>query len=240
MITASGNEERRCSNCNGLISSDGECPRCTVNANRAELKQPIVDTLKCFILSDPEVKALMAQISSDIESRLPQFLKRTTLHALLPLIEKRAQGFFVAKGVPYADAEELAATLVLKVLQATAEEWPRGNVGAFVATMRLHLLYDHFRKQTVEKKWFGNRTPAMALDDVHDDDEASRRLLLEAFPAAQQDIVARVLDGDQWKDIEADYAARANELRNTILSMEWDGQSVPLRKKRRRGRRSND
>jgi DNA-directed RNA polymerase specialized sigma24 family protein len=240
MITRCDHDGRRCPICNDLIVCDGDCSRCAkislvIKCGECvdSLSQYVTDTLKSFVFSDAEAEEITKQVIADIELRLPGFLKSSALTTLLPTIRERAQRFFVAKGVPLSDAEELAATLVEKVLAAIAKQPPRGNAGAFVATIRSHQLLDYWRKKRVERKYFGNRADETSLSLLHVMDEPSRPLFLEEFPDSQREIVERLLDGDKWKDIKAHYEPKVEELKKTLLSMEWDGLCAPLRKKRR-------
>jgi DNA-directed RNA polymerase specialized sigma24 family protein len=242
MIMPCDDRDGRCPVCNEAINGDGICPRCKKNSGGVDCSKqadpadwrPIVETMRCFLLSDEEAEAMMARIISDIELHWPRFLKRKVLEALLPLIQKRAQGFFLANRVPYCDAEDLSAKLVAKIWKASSEEWPRGNIGSWIATIRTRLLYDYWRAKRVEERWFGKQEHTAALANVEETDDESRWLLLEEFPAEQQELVERLLDGDKWQEIKARYGPKVEELRKRLMSMEWDGQSVPLRKRRRR------
>jgi DNA-directed RNA polymerase specialized sigma24 family protein len=239
MGTAFGDQERRCSNCKGLVSSEGDCPRCTGNPDQADLKrigwyvQPIVEIMKCFLLPSEEAEAVTARLASDVQRHLPHYLRRATLSALLPLVQQRAQGYFLANDVPCCDAEDLAASLISKVLMAIGEKWPRGNVGSWISTIRNHLLYDYWRAKRIQERRFGKRSDAAALDNVESCHDAPLRNFVEEFPDSQQEIIERLLGGDTWREIEARYAEKAQELRKALLSMEWDGRAAPLRKKRR-------
>ncbi len=235
------NQGRRCPVCNDPIRDDVDCARCLGKpgvVDRSKRTDPhahsIAETMKCFLLSQDEAEDLKDRIISDIELLLPGFLKRTTLNTLLPTIQQRAQVYFVANEVPDCDADELAATLVVKILKATSKKWPHTNVGSWITKIRENLLRDYWRKKRAEERWFGYRADAAAIDEVHETDDPSRRLFVEEFHASEREMVERLLDGDKWQEIKARYGPKAEELRKTLMSMEWDGQSVPLLKKRRR------
>jgi DNA-directed RNA polymerase specialized sigma24 family protein len=246
MLKLRDDQGRRCPTCNVLIPPNGECARCLGKPGAVDRSkqtdphmQSVVETLKCFLRpdSDEEVEALKAQIIEYVESLMPEFLKRVTLEALLPLIQQRAQAFFLAND-PYCDAEDFAATLVLKILKDIDEEYPHGNVGAWVARIRTNQLLDHWKKKGIERRWFGNREDPGALANVPeaDSDDPSHQLFLKELSAVRHGIVEELRNGKTWQEIAARYEATPDDLRKTLLSMEWDGQSVPLRKKRRRRR----
>jgi hypothetical protein len=244
MVTPIGGQGRRCSNCGTLIQDTADCTGCSgadrqaePGAVRAPHAQPVVETLECFLLSEEEAEVMKGRIVSGIERGLASFLKKATLNELLPLIVERGLAYFVGKGVPYCDAEELAATLGLKVVAGVSEEFPHGNVGSWIATIRFHMINDYWRKKYVEERCLGSRKCASALDEVDDgfSDDTDLRLFIAGLPEPQREIVERLLGGDKWKDIVKEYEARiVNEVRKTVQSMDWDGQSVPLRKTRRR------
>jgi DNA-directed RNA polymerase specialized sigma24 family protein len=239
-MALSDNHGGHCPMCNQPVDDGAVCPRCGNLGEDDATKhgdphsKAVVDTMRCFILSDADAEPIIARIISDIERHLPGFLKRTALEALLPLVQQRAQGFYRANGVGCDDASELASELIAKICKAISKEWPRGNIGCWITTIRARLLLDYWDKKRVQEKWFGKRKDMAVLADVSGSDDRSLELFLSDFDARERELVEALLAGDKWKEIEARYSEQAAALRATLLSLEWDGQSAPLRKKRRR------
>jgi DNA-directed RNA polymerase specialized sigma24 family protein len=189
-----------------------------------------------FRFSSEEAAEFSPQVISEIERRLPEWLKSMTLMGILPLIQRRGRKFYLLMGVPFSDADELASKLVENVLHGLSKAFPRGNVGAWIATIQRHVLMDYWRMKGRERRHLGIRQDADSLADVRDVsvDEAALQRLIEDLPAASREIVERRLEGAEWTEIAVHHQKTVNDLKKSVQSMIWPEGSLPLRKKRRR------
>jgi DNA-directed RNA polymerase specialized sigma24 family protein len=246
MIESTGHHHRRCPVCDEPVRRDCECARCAENSELrrelGELSTPhspwIVEILESFYLSDEELAAVKPQIIPELIRRAPQFVQSVIIAVVLPMLQERARRHYAAKGVPYAEAEELAATFVLNVLKAIFGQELRGNSGAFVAKIRSNVLMDHWRTKERQKRRFGKRKGVTALADFEDTslDEASLKFVIDGLPPQSREIVQRMAEDAKWAELAAHCQQKLNEAKNPIQSIEWPEGSLPLRKKRRRRR----
>ena len=99
-------------------------------------------------LTPEERRAALAAFVREAECRAPQIVTILLLIALLPTVGERALRHFLHKRQESRhDAEELSQGVVLKILGALTGAWPRGNVGAWVATIRDNHYRDHLRRR---------------------------------------------------------------------------------------------
>jgi hypothetical protein len=93
-----------------------------------------------------EHDAALADFAQEVERRLPQILTVLFVISQLPRIGERAQRHFRRKcGESHHDAQELSQGVVFKVLRTLTGAWPRGNLGAWLATVRDNIYRDHLR-----------------------------------------------------------------------------------------------
>ena len=242
LITNPDGHGRRCPICDERIHDDGDCLRCSKNTERkASLSDPpaehwIRGTLQTFILSDEEIAEVKARIAIELKRLLPGFFKCVTLSALLPVIQRRALAFNLAKGVPFSDSEELAGKLVEKLWRNLFGGWPTGNAGAWVTTIRNSVLMDYFRAKERERNHFKKRNDATLVGLIDESfDEASFTEFVEELHATSPELIEQHLRADaKWAKTVASCEKKLADAADRVMSMEVEGQSVPLRKKRRR------
>jgi hypothetical protein len=97
-------------------------------------------------LTEEQMRLLVPSLLIEIRRRLPEFFVAAALIAALPLLAARFRRRYAQNAnVTAQDAEDLSHNAVLKILAALNGSRPRGNVGAWVATIREHVLLDHWR-----------------------------------------------------------------------------------------------
>jgi DNA-directed RNA polymerase specialized sigma24 family protein/ParB-like chromosome segregation protein Spo0J len=229
------------SNATVVPSGDGDCLRCSKNEEgEASLPKSFAEewiggTLQTFILSEEEIAEVKARFRIELMRLLPGFFKSVTIAALLPVIQRRSLAFYLAKGIR-SDAEDLAAKHVEKIWKQLFGGWPHGNPGSWVTTIRNSTLMDYFRAKKRERKHFTEWNDA-ALANVHDEsfDETSFNEFVEEQQATSPELIAQHLRADaKWARTVASAQQKLVDAADDVMSMEVEGQSVPLRKKRRR------
>jgi ParB-like chromosome segregation protein Spo0J len=230
------------SNATVVPSDDGDCLRCSKN-EEGEASLPksfaedwIAGTLQTFILSDEEIAEVKARIPIELKRLIPGFFKCVTIAALLSILQRRALAFNLAKGVPFSDSEELSGKLVEKLWRNLFGGWPTGNSGAWVTTIRNSILMDYFRAKERERKHLKKRNDA-ALANLHDEsfDETSFNEFVEELHATSPQLIQQHLRADaKWAKTVASYEKKLADAADDVMSMEVEGQFLPLRKKRRR------
>jgi hypothetical protein len=237
LITNPDGHGRRCAVCEDPIGDNGRCARCAERvADPGKWTDAyflvIADTLKSLRLSDEELALVEPQIIPEIERRLAQLVKAAIIAAALPQLQQRAQRYYVAKGVPYSEAEEQASAFSLKVLKTLFGEELRGNAGAWAATVKNSVFADYGRAKEREERRFGKRKRPEALVNIASLDEESLSLYLEDLPSGE--IVRRLIENEKWVELAAHCQQKIDEESNPAQSIEWPEGSLPLRKRRRR------
>lgn len=116
-------------------------PACLAAARRAYLQ---------LGLTPEEVHRAGGDFVREIEDRLPGVLAALIVVAHLPAIRERCARHYRGRGASPQDADDLSQTAVLKVVAALFGSWPRGNVGAWVATVRDNVGRDAARRRSRE------------------------------------------------------------------------------------------
>ncbi len=101
-------------------------------------------------LSPEQRRATVALFLTEFVRVLPRFVTVVAVTSLLPLIADRARNRFRAAGESAESAEDLAQAVVTRILHAFFGSWPRGNVGALVATIARSEHCDHLRARARE------------------------------------------------------------------------------------------
>jgi DNA-directed RNA polymerase specialized sigma24 family protein/ParB-like chromosome segregation protein Spo0J len=228
------------SNATVVASGDGKCPRCSKNEEEeASLTKSLAElwiggTLKTFILSDEEVTEVRAIIASELPRLMPGFFKSVTVAALIPVLAQRARAFFLAKNVPFSDADDLSSKLSEKIWRNLFGGWPHGNAGAWVSTIRGRLLVDYIRGNSRARKHFGKRKDK-ALAHVQDEslDERPVNEFMEELRVRSPRVAERLAREADWAKTAAYYQKKIEDAAESVMSLEWGGQTAPLRNKRR-------
>jgi DNA-directed RNA polymerase specialized sigma24 family protein len=194
-------------------------------------------------MEDDELDDVASSAANEFERRRPDFIKIAAIIALLPVIKRRSTGRFIAKWKLQKDvAEELASVVTEKIFEALFGRWPRGNVGAWSATISEHVGVDYLEKTCREREVFDWRVGVIE-SEAHADSttgrEAMARLLIE-LPSDARDVYDRLRRGDDWAIIEAetglDEAGAARLFRQVI---DWPESGSPRARKRSRRKRSS-
>jgi DNA-directed RNA polymerase specialized sigma24 family protein len=162
---------------------------------------------------------------------------QATVAALLQHILQRGRAFFLWKGVPFSDAEELESKLAVKILDQLSKGNLPGNAIAWSKKIQGTIFMDYLRAKYREKNRLGQRQDADVLANVHDaahDHDARLRELIEEIPADSRDVVERLIDGQEWAAIAAHHQKTVDELKEAVRSIEWPEGSGLLRRRRRR------
>jgi hypothetical protein len=241
LITNPDGHGRRCPVCDERIDDDGGCPRCAENrmgvAASAEVPaqhlQWIADTLRTFILSDKEIVQVKADIASELGRLTPGFFKSVTVAACLRVIQQRSRVFYLSMGVSHADADELASKHVEKIWRLLFGGWPRANAGAWVTSIRSTILADFGRAKKRRRK---ERELTDAIGKGLQDgaiDEASQNEEMEELLVRSPEFVEQLMKDAAWTQTVAYHQKKLDDAGKDVMSLEWEGQSVPLRNKRR-------
>jgi hypothetical protein len=127
-------------------SPDDEAAFARIASLLPACREAIEKVFKAMGLSPQEQRAALAAFVREAEHRAPQIVTVLLLIALLPTVGERALRHFLhQRQESRHDAEELSQGVVLKILGALTGAWPRGNVGAWVATIRDNHYRDHLR-----------------------------------------------------------------------------------------------
>ncbi|VTR91645.1 rna polymerase sigma70 : [Gemmata massiliana] len=101
-------------------------------------------------LTGDQRRAAVAPFLTELVRVLPRFVTVVAVTSLLPLIADRARNRFRAAGESAESAEDLAQAVVARILHAFFGSWPRGNVGALVASIARSEHCDHLRARARE------------------------------------------------------------------------------------------
>jgi DNA-directed RNA polymerase specialized sigma24 family protein len=242
MIQPHDDQAYRRPKCDGPIAASSDAAEHRENSeprgrDASAYARVINETLGGFRFTEAEAAEFSPQVIGEIERRLPAFLKAATVAGLLPLILRRGRAYFLSKGVPFSDVEELEGKLMFKILDQLSKCNLRGNASAWSKKIQGTIFMDYLRAKYREKRRLGQRQEADTLADVHDaahDDDARLRELIEEIPADSRDIVERRIGGQEWAVIAAHYQKTVDELKESVRSLEWPEGSGLLRRRRRR------
>jgi DNA-directed RNA polymerase specialized sigma24 family protein len=249
MIQPSDDQKHRRPRCDGPIAANdgGEELRESSAAKSQEASayaRQINERLGGFRFTEAEAADFRPQVTGEIERRPPEFLEAATVADLLQPILRRSRAFFLSKGVPFWDVEELESKLAVKVLEHLSKGNVPANASAWSKKVQATLFADYLRARYRAKKWFGDRQDADVLADVHDpsneetrlneEKAESLRVFIEGLPPQERDIVERLQAGDKWADIAKHYEMKVADIKKAVRSLEWPEGSLPLRKRRRR------
>jgi DNA-directed RNA polymerase specialized sigma24 family protein len=197
---------------------------------------PAEEVLNCFRLTAEEREQAFSAIDRELARQWPAFVRTAALAALLPIIRRDAVAYFRRSDATRPDAEDLAGDLVHTILKCLFGGWPRGNVGAWVVTIRAHVGTDLRRVQARKRRHLGTQRDGVHLDnrpDPAEERERFHRLLLDV-PLAARQVVERLLSGDTWADVAMDQGLSEQEAREMVQGIEWPEGGSSRRRKRRR------
>jgi DNA-directed RNA polymerase specialized sigma24 family protein len=84
----------------------------------------------------------------EVGGHAPHIVVTLFVRSQLPnIMESAVKHYRYKRGMSDHDAENLGQELVLKILTALTRACPRGNVGAWVRTIRSNVYWDHLRDQ---------------------------------------------------------------------------------------------
>jgi len=190
--------------------------------------------LQHFVLTQTEMEQIIGQMVHEFAQRIPDIMRCMALSALLPIIQRRARAYYLGKGVPGPDVDDLSSTLVEKILKSLFGGWPSGNLGAWVAEIRKNVCQDYWRRVQREAR-LGKRQAAAALS-IHADPGARREALercIRELPDETRMIVERRRAGEEWAVIAMSLGISLAEVQD-MVQRELPGGSSPRRKRRRK------
>src|ERR1700728_5105691 len=118
------------------------------------------------------------------------------INETLPHILQQGRAFFLWKGVPFSDAEELESKLAVKMLDQLSRGNVPGTASAWSKKLQATIFADYLRARYRERTRLGERQDAASLADVEepiDDEKAeSVRVFIEGLPPQERDIVERL------------------------------------------------
>jgi DNA-directed RNA polymerase specialized sigma24 family protein len=246
MFTPSDDQAHRCKRCDSPIAASGGDKELRGSSaahgqQASAYARQINEALGGFRFTEAEA-AEFSPVNGEIERRPLEFLEAATVADLLQLILRRSRAFFLSKGVPFSDVEELESKLAVKVLVQFSKGNVPANASAWSKKVQATLFADYLRARYRERNRLGERQDAASLADVEDpiedpiDDEKAKSLwaFIEGLPPQERDIVERRQAGEKWADIAAYYQKTVKELKEAVQSLEWPEGSLPLRRRRRR------
>jgi DNA-directed RNA polymerase specialized sigma24 family protein len=240
MIQPRDDQAYGCKRCDGPIGDAAERrensePRSQDAAAYARL---INEMLGGFRFTETEAAEFCPHVVGEIERRPREFLSAATVADLLQLILRRSRAFFLSKGAPFSDVEELESKLAVKVLDQFSKGNIPANASAWGKKLQATLFADYLRARYRERNRLGERQDAASLAEVHDpsNDEKAKSLwtFIEGLPSQERNIVERLQSGEKWADIAAHYQKTVEELKEAVYSLKWPEGRLPLRKRRRR------
>jgi hypothetical protein len=240
MIQPSDDQKHRRSRCDSPIAANCAELRDNSAAQAQEASayaRQINERLGGFRLTEAEAEEFRPQVI-EIERRPLEFLGAATVADLLQLILRRSRAFFLSKGAPFSDVEDLESMLAVKVLDQFSKGNVPANASAWSKKLQVTIFADYLRAKYRAKNRLGERQDAASLAEVQDPsyDEKAKSLwtFIEGLPSEERDIVERLQAGEKWADIAAHYQKTVEELKEAVYSLKWPEGRLPLRKSRRR------
>lgn len=176
---------------------------------------------------NPEIER---QLIQDVRLNLPRLLQIAAITAILPQIEKKAKGFYIAKlnGMGHRAAtqaaDDLDGAMSEKILTAFYGRWPKKNPWGWVTRIRQHTLIDLVRHQRRSSKAMHER---LKYEHNKFDERLQDRLkktldvieeLIEIADARTKVIVEKFLDNERLSEIAECLHISERELRDLLRS----------------------
>lgn len=241
MFTPSDDQKHRRPRCDSPIAANGSGAELRDNSaaqaqEAGAYARQINERLGGFRLTEAEAEEFSPQVIG--ERRPVEFLGAATVADLLQLILRRSRAFFLSKGAPFSDVEDLESMLAVKFLDQFSKGNVSANASAWSKKLQVTIFADYLRAKYRAKNRLGERQDAASLAEVQDPsyDEKAKSLwtFIEGLPSEERDIVERLQAGEKWADIAAHYQKTVEELKEAVYSLKWPEGRLPLRKRRRR------
>jgi DNA-directed RNA polymerase specialized sigma24 family protein len=169
--------------------------------DNSETSEAIVtEVLQSFRLSLDEEHQARSRLVQEVVRHWRAYLRACIVSALLPIIQVHAEGYFRRWMQTSPEAEELAADLGVKLLRSLFGNWPRGNVGAWVAAIRCNVRNDYGRQRRRRQAAFDTyvRISEPTYESSCLDDRETLERLVASLPQAERHLIERLLCGDSF------------------------------------------
>jgi DNA-directed RNA polymerase specialized sigma24 family protein len=182
---------------------------------QSEFAANIIDeTFKQLHLSPDEKEQVQRELQTLVEEELPRLVKGLVMLSALGIKREHDSRRFQKKGIPLDQAEDLAQTVVSRIIEGFWTGWPSKNVGAYHSAIGYHVIADHGRQQKLQRRHFCQQRSIEAFPSKCDpilDRELLNQLLSQSGDL-ERIILRERLRGEEWPDIASKVGRSVSEI----------------------------